>query len=231
MSEMRRVSVVGNSGSGKTWVARRLAATLGVPHVELDALMHQTGWRPRPADEFLAEVERLSAQPAWVIDGNYSRVVVDGPVWPRADTVVWVDPPRWQVTQQILTRSLLRVLLRRRLWNGNRERLRNLLSLDPQRSIVAWSWTRHTVYRRRYEAAMADPRWSRLCFIHLRSRRQSQDWLSSLDLERPSSVGTLPTSGQWEQGRSSPQMGQRLEKRGQPQPETRQPMDGLPPRG
>jgi len=33
---MRSVSVVGNPGSGKSRLARRIAAVLDVPHVELD---------------------------------------------------------------------------------------------------------------------------------------------------------------------------------------------------
>jgi adenylate kinase family enzyme len=46
---MRRVSVVGNSGSGKTTFAAELAWRMGVPCLELDAVFHQPGWVPLPA--------------------------------------------------------------------------------------------------------------------------------------------------------------------------------------
>ena len=49
---VRRVSVVGNSGSGKSTVARELAASLAVPHLELDSAFHQPGWEPLPREEF-----------------------------------------------------------------------------------------------------------------------------------------------------------------------------------
>src|SRR5262245_45561170 len=49
---MLRISVVGNSGSGKTTIASAIAATLGVPHLELDAVSHQTDWQPSDTDEF-----------------------------------------------------------------------------------------------------------------------------------------------------------------------------------
>jgi adenylate kinase family enzyme len=71
---MRRVSVVGAPGSGKTTIGRRLAARLDVPFIELDAIYHQPGWTELPRDEFRARVSELAAVDGWVVDGNYSVV-------------------------------------------------------------------------------------------------------------------------------------------------------------
>lgn len=53
---MRRVSVIGISGSGKSTVVRRLPERLDVPHVELDALFWRPGWVSSPPDEFRERV-------------------------------------------------------------------------------------------------------------------------------------------------------------------------------
>ncbi|MGH7721558.1 MAG: adenylate kinase [Candidatus Dormibacteria bacterium] len=166
---MKRVSVVGNSGSGKSALAARLARQLGVPHVELDSIFHLAGWEQRPEPEFRDLVLAAARADGWVIDGNYHAV--RELVWERADTVVWLDLPRHIVMRRIIWRTLTRLLLRRRLWNGNRERLANLLSRDPEKSIIAWSWTRHREYAVRYAAAMADPRWAGLRFVRVQSPR------------------------------------------------------------
>ena len=42
---MRRVSVVGCPGTGKSTLGRQLAGVLGVPFVELDAIFHLPGWQ------------------------------------------------------------------------------------------------------------------------------------------------------------------------------------------
>ncbi|HTT50126.1 MAG TPA: hypothetical protein VMH35_01815 [Streptosporangiaceae bacterium] len=162
---MQRVSVVGNSGSGKTTIAAELARLIGAPHLELDALFHQPGWAPLPGPEFRARVTEFTAAPRWVVDGNY-RAVRDL-VWSRADSVVWLDLPRWQVMRQVAGRTARRAAHRAELWNGNVEPWSNLLHLDPERSIIAWAWTRHHVYRDRYLRAMVDPGHAHLRFIRL----------------------------------------------------------------
>ncbi|UWZ59986.1 AAA family ATPase [Dactylosporangium aurantiacum] len=161
--------MVGNSGSGKTTLGRALAARLGVPFVELDAIHHLAGWTPIDVDEFRKIVEELAAGDGWVIDGGYSAVL--DLVWARADTVVWFDLPRRTVVRQVLWRTIRRGVTRQVLWNGNRERLTSLLRLDPERSLLRWAWTRHEVYRDRYTKAAADRQ--DLDFIRIRSHRDT----------------------------------------------------------
>lgn len=181
---MERVSVVGNSGSGKSRLAGRLAEILGGPHVELDAIHHLAGWEPIDPGEFLAQVAAVAATERWVIDGNYRSVVVDGPVWERADTIVWLDLPRRTVMVQVTCRTLRRIIGRERLWNGNREPLRNLYSWDPNTSIVRWAWTQHAKYRDRYGSAMTSPSLDHIHFIRLRSHDETERWLVSLQSDQ-----------------------------------------------
>jgi adenylate kinase family enzyme len=173
--------VVGNSGSGKSMVASALAVRLGVPWMELDALYHQPGWQPLAAEEFRARVAAAIAADGWVVDGNYS--VVRDLVWARGDTVIWVDPPRWRVMRQLIWRSVKRAAFGITLWNGNRERWRNLFTANPEHSVVAWAWHQHPVYRYRYTTASTDPRWAHLRFIRLRSRADLRNLLLSTDAE------------------------------------------------
>jgi len=180
VSPGRRISVVGNSGSGKSTLARAVAARLSVPYVELDAFMHQPGWQPRPDEEFLLEVERATAQPDWVVDGNYRRFVIEGPVWKLADTVVWLDLPRRTIMTQVIRRTVRRAVTREVLWNGNREPLSNFLSLDPLQNIIVWAWVKHHDFAERYASAMTDPRWRHLRFIRLRSHSEAVRWLDSV---------------------------------------------------
>jgi adenylate kinase family enzyme len=176
VEHVRRVSVVGNSGSGKTTLARQLAARLDVPHLELDSIFHLPDWQELPVDEFRQRVTEFIAQPAWVVDGNYGAV--RDLVWQAADTVVWLDLGRGRLMRRLVRRTLGRLLLRRKLWNGNRERWSNVWSRDPQRSILAWAWTMHGSYRERYAQAMRDPANRHLRFVVVRSDRDSATLLA-----------------------------------------------------
>ncbi len=174
---MQRVSVVGNSGSGKTTVAAELARLIGAPQLELDSVFHQPGWVPLPGPDFQARVADFTAAPRWVVDGNYSAV--RELVWSRADTVVWLDLPRWQVMRQLVGRTIRRAVRRAELWNGNVEPWSNFLHLDPEQSIIAWAWTRHRIYRDRFLRAMIDPGHAQLRFIRLTSPAEVREFLAA----------------------------------------------------
>lgn len=172
---MRRVAVVGTSGSGKTTTARRLAAKLGVAHIELDAIFHQPGWNALPRDEFRARVAAAANAQGWVIDGNYSDV--QDLVLGRADTTVWLDLPRSLVMRRVIARTLRRAITREVLWNGNREPLTNLYRWNPEKNIIRWAWTRHSTYAKKFSDAMQDPANGHVQFVRLRSQHEINTFL------------------------------------------------------
>src|SRR3954451_21932485 len=86
-----RIVILGRTGSGKTTLARQLAAALHVPHVELDSLYFGPEFSTAPLPLLRERKSAAIAGDRWVTDGN-KRAVRDL-VWPRADTIVWLDYP------------------------------------------------------------------------------------------------------------------------------------------
>jgi len=170
---------VGTSGVGKSTVSRELARRLGASWLELDSVYHQAGWTPLDTAEFRARVAAVAAGERWVIDGGYSAV--RDLVWARADTVVWLDLPRRTVMRRITCRTLRRVAGRVELWNGNRERWRNLFTWDKNESIIAWAWQTYGSRRERYAALLTDPANAHLTFVRLTSPVAVRRFLRSAD--------------------------------------------------
>lgn len=104
---MRRVLILGSSGAGKSTLARALAARTGLPLVSLDRHYWRPGWQPMPDGEWLAKLEELLAPDEWIADGNFRGTL--GYRLRRADTVIFLDFPRWRcfagVTQRVLARK------------------------------------------------------------------------------------------------------------------------------
>jgi hypothetical protein len=157
---VRRLAVIASaSGCGKSTVARALAASLGVPYVELDAIHHRAGWTELAADELRRRVEPIVAGDAWVIDDSY-RSKLGGLVLERADTVVWLDLPRRVWLPRLLLRTARRVALRQKLWNGNRESLRGVVG--GRDSLIAFALRNDRRRRQRYPRELAGLRVARL---------------------------------------------------------------------
>lgn len=107
---------MGCIGAGKSTVARALGKRLGLEVVHLDRLW----WRPGhycitgrstvarntiEANEFRRLEEEIAARDSWIIDGDASNKDVR---LSRADTVVFLDLPRWLCTCGLVKRHLRR---------------------------------------------------------------------------------------------------------------------------
>jgi adenylate kinase family enzyme len=191
---VRRVSVIGSAGAGKSTVGRALAQVLGTDFLELDSVYHQAGWTALSAPEYRERVAAAVAGEGWVIDGNYSTV--RDLVWARADTVVWLDLPRRTVMRRLVWRTVRRVAGRIELWNGNREQWHHMLSWEQDESVIAWAWQTWDARRERYLAAMADPANGHLRFARLTSPVAVRRFLRAAGSPGPAgSRGSLGSGG------------------------------------
>ena len=101
---MRRVLVLGSSGSGKSTFTGRLARALGVEAIHLDSHYWQPNWTATPPAEWQARVAELLERDAWVMDGNYPDLLEQRLTY--TETVVFLDYPRltclWRCVRRYL---------------------------------------------------------------------------------------------------------------------------------
>lgn len=177
---MRRVAIVGCSCSGKTTLARRLAAVMRCPHVELDSLHWGPNWTERPRDQTRATVDQLTQQESWVTCGNYA--FLRDILWSRADTLVWLNYSIAVIWFRALRRTIGRSVFRRKLWNGNRESLRR--SFFSRDSILLWVLQTLHHHRRENPHLFAQPEWQHLRIVCFRRPSEADRLLRDLTTGR-----------------------------------------------
>ena len=92
---MRRITIIGNAGGGKSTLAARLADILDLPHYPLDHIQWQAGWTPTPANEFDRKHRELLRRDSWVIDGFGGMADIEERL-NAAETVLFIDLPLWR---------------------------------------------------------------------------------------------------------------------------------------
>ena len=173
-----RIAVVGTTGSGKTTLAKALAAQLGLAFIEMDALNWQTGWRDlsrTDREEFVRRVTLAIAPDAWVLDSAYG--LVRDPVWRRATHLIWLDYERRVIMYRVICRSLVRAALRTELWAGNRERWSHILR--PSHPI-RWAWSTWDRRRKDFEERIERQDYAHLVVLRLRRPREAARLLRQL---------------------------------------------------
>ena len=189
---MEKVVILGCGGSGKTFLARGLAAHFGLPLTHLDGVYYDQNWVPLSRDQFEQEQQELVARPRWVIEGNYASTM---PVRLKAaDTVIVLDIP---------ARTCLRGIAARRMRHRGGQH-RDIGLYDR----ISWNFIRYVLgYRRnmlpRVHQLLGDHAASAQIVI-LRSRSQTRRYLQTITTSSsacttatPSRAGSIPLVPVW----------------------------------
>ena len=175
LRDCQRILVLGRTGSGKTTLARDLAASLGVPHVELDSLYFGPNFSTAPLPLLRERTSAAISGERWVTDGNKSAV--RDIVWPRADTIVWLDYPLtvslWRLGKRAVRRTS--ALKAQAAGSSGTASLPEQM-LSAARGVLT-ALRSHRGQRREYPVMFAEPQNQHLAVVRLRSPRATRRWL------------------------------------------------------
>ncbi|TAJ19027.1 MAG: adenylate kinase [Dehalococcoidia bacterium] len=174
----RRIACIGSTTSGKTTLAGQLGALLDVPAVDLDGLIWEPGWREAHVDVFRDRIRHALAGDGWVTSGNYIGDAQDL-IWPRLDTVIYLDMSIPLLVRRVLTRSWGRrgVLL----WGTNYETFWPHLKVWSRDSLIYFALTTTRRRRRQFEEWQRDPRWAHIRFHRLRSPKEVARFVDTVE--------------------------------------------------
>lgn len=87
----KRIFVLGNSGSGKSWLSGTLADRFDLSRLSLDDICWEPGgfYKSRNEDDVISDLQEFSKKTNWVIEGvygNFFEVLV-----PRTTQLLWLD--------------------------------------------------------------------------------------------------------------------------------------------
>jgi len=95
---MERIVIIGNSGSGKSYLAQRLSDHYGYPIIHLDSLFWEPGGfnNKRSSESIASLIHDSKLSESWVVEGVFGELAkyyLDD-----AATLIWLDLP-WQVCE------------------------------------------------------------------------------------------------------------------------------------
>ncbi len=104
MQKIKRIAIIGNAGSGKSTIAKKLHAIYKLPLYHLDQYYFKPNWIKRDRDEYKKFHDSLCDTNEWIIEGINLKLLDYRAQ--RADLIIFLDLPRYTCLWSIFKRTL-----------------------------------------------------------------------------------------------------------------------------
>ena len=100
-----RILIIGNSGSGKTWLGQKLAEKGKVPLFHMDKIRwDQSGHEiRRSAVDITKDLNHIKKQEQWILEGVFGQMAEE--CLPFATSLIWLDLPWEDCKNNLLSRG------------------------------------------------------------------------------------------------------------------------------
>jgi len=102
---MKRVSILGCPGAGKSTFARELSKKTGIPLHHMDYYYHQKEHDyENNKQAWLDKIAEVTLNKSWIFEGNYGSSYEHR--IPKSDTLIFLDMPSWLSTWSVIKRRV-----------------------------------------------------------------------------------------------------------------------------
>lgn len=105
LQDVKKIAVIGCSGSGKTYVSFKLAAKLKLPIYHLDQYAWKPGWEKVDFEELSRVHHDLCQKDSWIIEGIYFKLLHER--IEAADAIIFLNMPRYICIYNVIKRAII----------------------------------------------------------------------------------------------------------------------------
>jgi len=167
---MKRVSIIGSGGAGKSTLARRMGEILELPVIHLDSRFWRPGWTETPTEEWRQIVEDLVKPDRWIIDGNFGGTMEIR--LEASDTVIYLDYPPFVCLRRAIKRWITH-------WNKTRPDMGEGCPEKMDSEFLRWVWMFPTETKPNIEKRLLNLN-QKTRLVRLTSPRATGKFLNSL---------------------------------------------------
>lgn len=104
--DYKKVMIIGNNGSGKSYMAQKLSEITNLPLVHLDMLFWKPGWETPAYEDWVQLQNSIVQKDMWIIDGNHTSTLEIR--FQAADLIVFLDFNRIVCLKNVIKRTTKR---------------------------------------------------------------------------------------------------------------------------
>lgn len=139
----KRIVIVGNNGSGKSFLAKELSVITGLPLIHLDMEFWRPNWEITPDEAWKKKQIELTSREEWIMDGTHTSTLEIR--FQKADLIILLDINRLVCLRGVMKRygkkrtdmphyleervDVEFIKFLKGLWRFSRTRKRTILSL------------------------------------------------------------------------------------------------------